>query len=49
MANDFLLILPEEIIAVATAATREAENQSVFIERLQQEAGVEPHVLPGQR
>jgi exopolyphosphatase/guanosine-5'-triphosphate,3'-diphosphate pyrophosphatase len=37
----------EEIIAVATAATREAVNQRAFLRRLRQEAEVEVHVVSG--
>jgi exopolyphosphatase/guanosine-5'-triphosphate,3'-diphosphate pyrophosphatase len=37
----------DEIIAVATAATREAENQHDFLQRLRDEAGVNVHVVPG--
>jgi exopolyphosphatase/guanosine-5'-triphosphate,3'-diphosphate pyrophosphatase len=36
-----------EIIAVATSATREAENQEEFIRRLKQEAGLEVSVISG--
>jgi exopolyphosphatase/guanosine-5'-triphosphate,3'-diphosphate pyrophosphatase len=36
-----------EIIAVATAATREAENRRVFLDRVSEEAGVEVHVVSG--
>jgi exopolyphosphatase/guanosine-5'-triphosphate,3'-diphosphate pyrophosphatase len=36
-----------EIIAIATAALREAENRDEFIERARREAGVEVHVVPG--
>ena len=36
-----------EVIAVATSATREAENQSEFIDRFQQETGVDLHVISG--
>ena len=36
-----------EIVAVATAATREAENQRVFLDRLQEEANLEVHVISG--
>ena len=36
-----------EIVAVATAATREAENQRAFLDRIRQEAGVEVHVVSG--
>ena len=37
----------QEIIAVATAATREAENQRVFLDRLSDEARLEVHVISG--
>ncbi len=37
----------EEIIAVATSATREAENQEQFVERLRHEAGIEVNVISG--
>jgi exopolyphosphatase/guanosine-5'-triphosphate,3'-diphosphate pyrophosphatase len=37
----------EEIVAVATAATREAANQRAFLRRLWQEAEVEVHVVSG--
>lgn len=36
-----------EIVAIATAALREAENRDEFIERAREEAGVEVHVVPG--
>ena len=36
-----------EVIAVATSATREAENQNEFIDRFQQETGVDLHVISG--
>jgi exopolyphosphatase/guanosine-5'-triphosphate,3'-diphosphate pyrophosphatase len=36
-----------EIIAVATAATREAENQRVLLRRLRQEAQIDVHVVSG--
>ncbi|MGE0060031.1 MAG: Ppx/GppA phosphatase family protein [Dehalococcoidia bacterium] len=36
-----------EIIAVATAATREAENQRVFLDRLRDEADLDVHVISG--
>jgi exopolyphosphatase/guanosine-5'-triphosphate,3'-diphosphate pyrophosphatase len=38
----------KEIFAVATSATREAENQAEFIQRLRTEAGLEVHVVSGQ-
>jgi exopolyphosphatase/guanosine-5'-triphosphate,3'-diphosphate pyrophosphatase len=37
----------EEIVAVATAATREAANQRAFLRQLWQEAEVEVHVVSG--
>jgi exopolyphosphatase / guanosine-5'-triphosphate,3'-diphosphate pyrophosphatase len=37
----------EEIIAVATSATREAENQDQLIQRLRHEAGIEVSVISG--
>jgi exopolyphosphatase/guanosine-5'-triphosphate,3'-diphosphate pyrophosphatase len=37
----------EEIVAVATAATREAANQAEFLHRLQREAGLDVHVISG--
>jgi exopolyphosphatase / guanosine-5'-triphosphate,3'-diphosphate pyrophosphatase len=37
----------EEIIAVGTAATREAENRDVFLRRLDSEAGIKLHVVSG--
>jgi len=37
----------EEIIAVATAATREAENQLEFLHRLQRETGLDVRVISG--
>ena len=37
----------EEIVAVATSATREARNQKEFIERVREEAGLEVHVISG--
>lgn len=36
-----------EVIAVATSATREAENQNVFLDRFRQETGVDLHVISG--
>ncbi len=36
-----------EIIAVATAATREATNQGEFLHRLQREANLDVHVISG--
>lgn len=36
-----------EVIAVATSATREAENQNEFLDRFQQETGVDLHVISG--
>jgi exopolyphosphatase / guanosine-5'-triphosphate,3'-diphosphate pyrophosphatase len=37
----------EEIVAVGTAATREAENRDVFLRRLESEAGIRLHVVSG--
>jgi exopolyphosphatase/guanosine-5'-triphosphate,3'-diphosphate pyrophosphatase len=37
----------EEFVAVATSATREAHNQSHFLERLRKEAGLEVSVISG--
>ena len=37
----------EEIIAVATSAAREARNKGVLHSRLQAEAGLDVHVIPG--
>jgi exopolyphosphatase/guanosine-5'-triphosphate,3'-diphosphate pyrophosphatase len=37
----------DEIVAVATAATREAANQHLFLQRLREEANVEVHVISG--
>src|SRR5215471_12106599 len=37
----------DEIIAVATAATREADNQDAFVERLQAEARLDVRVIAG--
>ena len=37
----------DEILAVATSATREAENRSEFLQRLQEEAGVDMRVISG--
>jgi exopolyphosphatase/guanosine-5'-triphosphate,3'-diphosphate pyrophosphatase len=37
----------DEIIAVATSAAREAENQADFLERVQEEAGLEVQVISG--
>ncbi len=37
----------EEIVAVATSATREARNQGVFLERLRQETGLRVQVVSG--
>ncbi len=36
-----------EIVAVATSATREAQNQGTFVHRLRDEAGIEVHVVSG--
>jgi exopolyphosphatase/guanosine-5'-triphosphate,3'-diphosphate pyrophosphatase len=36
-----------EIVAVATAATREAENRRVFIQRVRDEADIDIHVVSG--
>ncbi|MDI9633494.1 MAG: Ppx/GppA phosphatase family protein [Methanolinea sp.] len=36
-----------EIVAVATAATREARNRNVLIERVKREAGLDVRVIPG--
>jgi exopolyphosphatase/guanosine-5'-triphosphate,3'-diphosphate pyrophosphatase len=36
-----------EIVAIATAALREAENRDAFIARARAEAGIEVHVVPG--
>jgi len=36
-----------EIVAVATSATREAQNQAEFLRRLQEEAGLEVRVVSG--
>lgn len=37
----------DEIVAVATSATREARNQAVFLERLREEARLDVHVVSG--
>jgi len=37
----------DEIVTVATSATREARNQSVFVARLRDEAGLDVHVISG--
>jgi exopolyphosphatase/guanosine-5'-triphosphate,3'-diphosphate pyrophosphatase len=37
----------EEIVAVATSATRDARNQTEFTERVRAEAGLEVHVISG--
>ena len=37
----------DEIVAVATAAVREAENKNAFLRRLQQAAGLDVHVVSG--
>jgi exopolyphosphatase/guanosine-5'-triphosphate,3'-diphosphate pyrophosphatase len=37
----------DEIVAVATAATREADNQDVFVKRLQAEAQLDVRVIAG--
>ena len=37
----------DEIVAVATSATREARNQGAFVARLQAEAGLDVHVISG--
>ncbi len=36
-----------EIVAVATSATREAQNQGAFVRRLRDEAGIDVHVVSG--
>ena len=36
------------MIAVATAATREAENRAAFVRRLHDEAGLDVHIVSGQ-
>lgn len=36
-----------EIVAIATAALREAENQQEFLERARDEAGVDVQIVPG--
>ncbi len=36
-----------EVVAVATAAVREAENKGAFLRRLRQEAGLDVHVVSG--
>jgi exopolyphosphatase/guanosine-5'-triphosphate,3'-diphosphate pyrophosphatase len=38
----------DEIVAVGTAAAREAENAEVLLHRLKEEAGIELHVVSGQ-
>ena len=35
------------VVAVATSATREAGNQTVFVRRLREEAGIDVHVVSG--
>ena len=37
----------EKIIAVATSATREADNQEEFLRRIQKKAGIDVHVISG--
>ena len=37
----------EEILAVATSATRDAENKDVFLERVRKEAGIDLKVISG--
>lgn len=37
----------EEILAVATSATRDAENKEVFLERVRKEAGIDLKVISG--
>jgi exopolyphosphatase/guanosine-5'-triphosphate,3'-diphosphate pyrophosphatase len=37
----------EEIIAHATSATREAQNKKLFLRRLEDEAGIDVHVISG--
>jgi exopolyphosphatase/guanosine-5'-triphosphate,3'-diphosphate pyrophosphatase len=37
----------EEIVAIATSATREAKNQAEFVRRLRQEAGLNVRVISG--
>jgi exopolyphosphatase / guanosine-5'-triphosphate,3'-diphosphate pyrophosphatase len=36
------------LVAIATSATREASNQSAFVRRLRDEAGLDVHVVSGQ-
>lgn len=36
-----------EVVAVATSATREAENRSLFVRRLQKQAGIDVRVISG--
>ena len=36
-----------EIVAVATAATREAENSDAFLHQLKERAGIDVHVVSG--
>jgi exopolyphosphatase/guanosine-5'-triphosphate,3'-diphosphate pyrophosphatase len=38
----------QDIIAVATSATREAENREEFIARIKEQSGVEIRVIPGE-
>jgi len=37
----------EEVVALATSATREAQNRKSFIQRLEKEANLEVHVISG--
>jgi exopolyphosphatase/guanosine-5'-triphosphate,3'-diphosphate pyrophosphatase len=37
----------EEIIAVATSASREASNRRIFLKRLREEAGLDVHIISG--
>ncbi len=37
----------QELVAVATSATREARNQEEFLQRMKQEAGIEMRVISG--
>ena len=37
----------DEILAVATSATREAQNGGRFLDQIVQETGIEPRIIPG--
>ncbi|NIP44440.1 MAG: Ppx/GppA family phosphatase, partial [candidate division Zixibacteria bacterium] len=37
----------DQVIAIATSATREAKNQKEFIDRIKQETGLDVHTISG--